>query len=87
MCLRENCAEGEPSTNPGGEIKRLFLAKLTYGQIAAGAGMTVLLIFWVALKGGLLSGWNLAWIIMALVIPILAAVQAFRKWRFDSAQS
>jgi hypothetical protein len=69
------------------EIKRLFLAKLTYSQIAAGAGTAVLLLIKVVWKEDSLSGWNLVWLILAAIILVMAAVQAFRKWRFDSARS
>jgi hypothetical protein len=66
------------------EIKQLFLAKLTYGQIAAGASAGVVLLLKAHASGDMFSGWNILWTGMAAAIFILSAVQVFRKWRFES---
>jgi hypothetical protein len=68
------------------ENRRIGFAKLTYGQLAATAGFAVVLLLKLDRHSDLFSGWNLAWVIMAAGLVILAAVQAFRKWRFESAQ-
>lgn len=66
------------------EIRQLFLEKLTYGQIAAGAGAGVVLLLRVKTSSDLLSGWNILWTGLAAALFILCAIQAFRKWRFES---
>jgi len=66
------------------EIKQLFLEKLTYGQIAAAAGAGVILILKAHAGGNMLSGWNLLWTGLAVALFALCAIQAFRKWRFES---
>jgi len=68
------------------ETKRIGFAKLTYGQLAATAGFAAVLLLKLDRHSDLFSGWNLAWIIMAVGLVVLAAVQAFRKWRFESAR-
>ena len=83
--LRGRGTIGEPRSRA--EIRRLFLTKLTYGQIAAGAGFGVLMLFHIGSKEGLLSGWNIVWLVLGTTLLIMSAVQAFRKWRFDSAQN
>jgi len=82
--LRERASTGE--TRSREEIKRLFLKRLTYGQIAAAAGAGVFLILKARAGGNMLSGWNILWTFLAIALLILSAVQAFRKWRFESLQ-
>jgi hypothetical protein len=65
------------------EIRRLFLAKLTYGQIAAVAGAGVILLLKAHADGDFFSGWNALWTGLAIATFVLSAIQAFRKWRFD----
>jgi hypothetical protein len=66
------------------EIRRLFLAKMTYGQIAAAVGAAAVLLLRIGSKKDLFSGWNRLWLVVAAIIVVCAAVQAFRKWRFES---
>jgi hypothetical protein len=73
-------------TRSRAEMKRLYLERLTYGQIATAAGAAIVLLLRFRSGGSLLSGWNLLWTGMAAVMLVLCAVQAFRKWRLESKQ-
>jgi hypothetical protein len=66
------------------EIRQLFFEKLTYGQIAVAAGAGVILILKANAGGKMFSGWNLLWTSFAAALFVLCAIQAFRKWRFES---
>lgn len=83
--LRERGTIGEARSRA--EMKRRFLAKLTYGEIVGAAGTSIIPLIQVDLKRDLFSGWNLLWLVLAAFILCLAAVQAYRKWRFVSQGS
>jgi len=80
--LRDRGAIGEARSRA--EIKQLFLEKTTYGQIAASAGVGIVLLIRSQSNGGLLSGWNLLWAGSGAALLVLCAIQAFRKWRFET---
>ena len=82
--LRGRGTAGEARSSA--EVRRLFLEKTTYGQIATGAGVGVALFFRIQSSGNMLSGWNLFWAGAGVVLLILSAIQAFRKWRSESQQ-
>lgn len=82
--LRGRGNEGEARSPE--EFKRLGFTKLSYRQLAATAGFAVVLLFKLDRSRDLFSGWNLVFVVMAAGLIIVAAVQAFRKWRFESAQ-
>ncbi len=83
--LRDRGAIGEARSRV--EMKQRSLARLTYGEIAAAAVTPLLLLLQVDLKRDLFSGWNLFWLVLVAAILCLVAVQAYRKWRFDSQGS
>jgi drug/metabolite transporter (DMT)-like permease len=67
------------------EVRRIMLGKMTYGQLGIGALAIVALLFKVSGKHDLFSGWNRLWLVGAALGFAGIAFQAFRKWRFDSA--
>ena len=80
--LRGRSSVGEARSRA--EVRQLFLEKLTYGQIVAAAGAGVILLFKAHAGGNMLSGWNIPWTGLAVAFCILCAIEAFRKWRFES---
>jgi tetratricopeptide (TPR) repeat protein len=69
------------------EVRRLRFQRLTYGQLAsAGVGGLVIPLIGSS-RQDVFSGWNRLWLIFGGGIVLAAAVQAFRKWRFDQEDS
>jgi high-affinity Fe2+/Pb2+ permease len=60
---------------------------MTYAQIvSATIGPAVLAgVYW--LRGNRASYWNDLWLIAAILLLLLGSIQAFRKWRLESAQA
>ena len=82
--LRDRGVVGEARSRA--ETRRLVLARMTYGQIAIGAGAGIFFLLKARSGGDMFSGWNLFWTCFAIAALILSAVQAFRKWRLESRQ-
>jgi hypothetical protein len=72
---------------PSDEIRRLRLQRITYRQLATAAGVGLAVPFFESTRQDIFSGWNRIWLILGAAIILLAAVQAFRKWRFDQDDS
>jgi len=68
------------------QMRQLLLARMTYGQIAGGAGFAVFLLARLWIQKDMLSGWNILWAVLAVFMLAATAIQAFRKWRLDSAE-
>src|SRR5689334_8456091 len=66
------------------EMQAIFFRKLSYGQLAGGAATGVIIVATRAAKENLFVGWHRAWLAVGAVLVLLSAVQAFRKWRFES---
>lgn len=71
---------GQPRSRD--EMRKLALARLSYGQLAAAAGIALVML-WNASAGDGLHGWDVFWLIFAGVMVAGAAFQAFRKWRSE----
>jgi len=65
------------------EVRRLTLGRITYGQLAGASAAGLALPFVASSRGSPISGWNRIWLLFAGGIVVLAAVQAFRKWRLE----
>ncbi|CAN5452713.1 hypothetical protein BH10PSE1_BH10PSE1_07040 [soil metagenome] len=66
------------------ERKRLAFAKISYGALAIGL-LAVPFMLWNAARAwDILHGWGRLWIAGGAALFALIAVQAFRKWRFES---
>lgn len=75
---------GERSTD---EVRRIRFGRITYGQLASAAfgGAMVPLIG--SARQDVFSGWNRLWLVFGAGLILFAAVQAFRKWRFEQEDS
>jgi tetratricopeptide (TPR) repeat protein len=67
------------------EVRRLRFHQLKYGKLGAAAfgGLVIPLVG--SSHGDVFSGWNRLWLALGAATILLAAVQAFRKWRFESS--
>ncbi|MGY4398391.1 drug/metabolite transporter (DMT)-like permease [Sphingomonas sp. UYAg733] len=65
------------------EVRRVMLAKMTYGQLLIGIGAMAALLFKVSDKTDLFHGWGRLWLVFAVLIVLGILFQMFRKWRFD----
>ena len=65
------------------EVKRLRFARMKYNQLAAAAFGGAVLPFLGSAHEGVFSGWNKLWLVLGGGLIVLAAVQTFRKWRFE----
>lgn len=74
---------GNPRTRD--EIRKRTLQKMTYRQLAVAPVAAVALLFKISVDHDINSGWNRLWLVFAGLVAAAAAVQAFRKWRFDSS--
>jgi hypothetical protein len=68
------------------DVKRITFSKITYGRLAGGVALALFIPFRVGLHANLLEGWNRLWFAVSAGLILLCAVQAFRKWRFESSQ-
>jgi len=80
--LRGRPPIGEPRSHA--EVKRLTFARMTYGKIFVPTAVGAALLLAAFSKGDPFSGWNLVRLAVALVLILGAAIQAYRKWRFES---
>lgn len=69
------------------EVRRLRFQRMTYGQLAGAAAGGLVIPFVGSRHQDVFSGWNRLWLIFGGAIVLLAAVQAFRKWRFEQEDS
>lgn len=63
------------------EVRRLMLAKMTYGQLGLAAVGALILVWNVSAKSDVLHGWGIVWLVLAGVLIVGLAFQAFRKWK------
>jgi regulator of sirC expression with transglutaminase-like and TPR domain/MFS family permease len=69
------------------EVRRLRFQRISYGQLAGVAAGGVAIPFIGGSHQDLFSGWNRLWLLLGSALVLLAAVQAFRKWRFEQEDS
>lgn len=69
------------------EVRRLRFQRMTYGQLAGAAFGGVVIPFIESSRQNVLFGWNRLWLVFGGALVLLAAVQAFRKWRFEQEDS
>jgi tetratricopeptide (TPR) repeat protein len=69
------------------EVRRLRFQRMTYGQLAGAAFGGLAIPFIGISRHDVFSGWNRLWLVFGGAIILLAAVQAFRKWRFEQEDS
>lgn len=72
---------------PSDEVRRMRFRRVTYGQLASAAFGGVLIPFMGSSRQDVFSGWNRLWLLFGGVLVLFAAVQAFRKWRFEHEDS
>jgi hypothetical protein len=65
------------------EMRRVRLARLTYGQLALGAFVALVIAIPDPPRERRFPGWNHFALAVGFVVLLLVAVQTFRKWRFD----
>jgi tetratricopeptide (TPR) repeat protein len=65
------------------EVRRLRFQRITYGQLAGAAFGGLMIPFIGSSRQNVFSGWNRLWLVFGGALILLAAVQAFRKWRFE----
>ena len=72
---------------PADEVRRLRFERMTYGQLAGAAfgGLMIPLIG--SSRQDVFSGWSRLWLVFGGGLVLLAAVQAFRKWRLEKEDS
>jgi tetratricopeptide (TPR) repeat protein len=69
------------------EARRLQFQRVSYGQLA-GAAFAGLVIPFIGSSGDdVFSGWNRLWLVFGGALVLMAAVQAFRKWRSERDNS
>lgn len=69
------------------EVRHLRFRRITYGQLASAAVVGFVIPLAGSSRQDVLSGWNRLWLVFGGGLVLLAAVQAFRKWRFDQEDS
>jgi tetratricopeptide (TPR) repeat protein len=69
------------------EVSRLRFQRLNYGQLATAAFGGLLIPFIGSSRADVFSGWNRLWLILGGSLVAVAAIQAFRKWRFEQEDS
>ena len=77
--LERRPALGQPRSRD--EVRRLALARLSYGQLAVPVLFALVMLWSESMKAGVFHGWGLFWLVFAVAITVAAAFQAFRKWR------
>lgn len=65
------------------ELRRIGFQRLSYGQLAGTAFVGAILPFTLRGDQDVFTGWGRLWLVFGGVIVLIAAVQAFRKRRFD----
>jgi len=66
------------------EMRAILFKKLSYGQLAAVVAVGAILPFTLRSRPDVFRGWGRLWLVYGAAIILIAAVQAFRKWRFES---
>lgn len=66
------------------EVRAILFKKISYGQLAGVAVMGAILPFTLRSHPDLFHGWGRLWLVFGAAIVLVAAVQAFRKWRFEA---
>lgn len=69
------------------EVQRLKFQRITYSQLGTAALGGLAFPFLATKHGDLFSGWNRLWLVFGGGLVLLAAVQAFRKWRLEQADA
>jgi Flp pilus assembly protein TadD len=68
------------------EVRELKFRKITYGNLAAAAFGGLAVAFFGSRSSDLHSPWIWLWVAPGAALVLFAAVQAFRKWRFDQEE-
>jgi hypothetical protein len=79
--LERRPAVGEKRTRA--EARQRRLANMTYGQFASGVAAVLFLVWKVSAKDDAFHGWGIIWLLLAGVLIVGIAIQAFRKWRYE----
>lgn len=72
---------------PSDDARRIRFQRMTYGQLAGAAFGGVMIPFIGSSRQDVFSGWNRLWLVFGGAFVLLAAVQAFRKWRLEQEDS
>ena len=67
-------------------MREMMFHKMTYGQLAVAAAFGPLVPFMMGFGRhpiDVLHGWGRLWLVVGAGVTVFAAVQAFRKWRFE----
>jgi len=65
------------------EMHAIFFKKISYDQLAGVAFIGAILPFTLRSHPDVFHGWARLWFVFGAAIVVVAAVQAFRKWRFE----
>ena len=65
------------------EVQHLRFRRITYKQLGTAALGGLALPFLISSREDAFSGWNRLWLVFGGALVLIAAVQAFRKWRFE----
>lgn len=69
------------------EVRQFYFQRITYGQLATAAFAGLVIPFISSSGQEIFSGWNRLWFVLGGALVVFAAVQAFRKWRSEQADS
>jgi hypothetical protein len=69
------------------EVRQLQFQRITYGQLATAAVAGLAIPFIGNSRQDIFSGWNRLWLVIGGALIVFAAVQAFRKWRYEQDDS
>jgi hypothetical protein len=67
----------------GEEVRRLMFSRITYGQLGTAVLAAVALVWNQSTKYDVLHGWGVLWLVFAAALVLGAAIQAYRKWRYE----
>jgi hypothetical protein len=67
------------------EMRAILFGRLSYWQLAGVAAMGFIFPFTLRSHPDVFHGWARLWLVFGASMVLMAAVQAFRKWRFESA--
>jgi hypothetical protein len=65
------------------EVRRSRFERMTYGQLAGAAFGGLMIPFIGSSRQDVFAGWNRLWLVFGGGLVLFAALQAFRKWRFE----
>jgi len=60
-----------------------MLSRMTYGQLGIAVLAAAALVWNQSTKHDVLHGWGILWLVFAAALVVGAAVQAYRKWRYE----